>query len=188
MSAIPKAQDFVRDQEQKISEAERNERQRKQLARLDAASDEMADALTEMFNSQISKAVSSASYSNRVDVRLQKLGIYKGIPGDVLLYGHRENNSWYQRTDLGLELTVFERLQSRYYANGWYLIEESDPSRSRNFVFALYPQKPSDKHAFFNQEKRVWHKNNMFDEQKLAHQKRDDTYKLFPISSVGERI
>jgi hypothetical protein len=163
MSGIPKAKDFVEAQEQKERHqaASVSQAQARWLARISKASDEFVDALTKTFCDSIASATASKSYSKRVEVRLTDLGSYQGLPGDVILYGHRTSGSWYKRSPLGPFFTPFERLQAKFYSEGWYLIEESDPSRSFNFVFALYAQEPTS-------QKELWHNHNHFHKGRIS--------------------
>lgn len=94
-----------------------------------------------------------------------------GVPGDVLLYGHR-GDTWTEREPLAeLEEMPFVTVQRRMKEKGWYLIEISDPEREKqglsgkvynNAVFQLYPRQPSNDDPYFNCEGVLWHGNNMF--------------------------
>ena len=164
MFTIPNAKIFAQAQAaKKKAQTQVADDQAKWMARLNQASDEFVSTMSAIFCRQISAVLASNSTSGRVEVKLDKLGQYQGLPGDVLLYGHRESGSWYQRTPLELDVTPFERLQADFYRDDWLLVEESDPSRSFSFVFALYlpheQRKPSAS---------LWHFHNVFDEKKIV--------------------
>lgn len=168
-ATIPKALDFVRTQEEK-EKSQKDAFDQAQAAffeRLDVASKEMTDFLIGKICESISKVSSSATASRRVETKLTSLGFYQGIPGDVLLYGHRQD-VWTTRTDLGLEIPAFMRLQAAFLAEGWYLIEESDPQKSKSIVFVVYAAKPGKGHPYFNKAGRLWHHHNMFDEEAIV--------------------
>jgi len=174
---IPNAKDFVvgLEQKKKASLVEKHKQeeieaeiQRRWVERLSGAVSQMIEYLTENLCKAIQMAQQSKIISSHVTFSLsnQSLGLYAGIPGDVLLYGHRpQHESWQVRTPLELPgPTAFQRLQREFFKNGWYLIEESDPSRSRNLVFSLYWEKPGADHHYFNKTGVVWHNHNLFDE------------------------
>lgn len=164
---VPKAQEFASSQNEKRNDqrSKFDKAQEKRKARLQAASDEMLVDLTSRICSAIKEAQEDTSRSSlRVVLKLIGLDKYQGIPGDVLLYGHRDGD-WRSRTSLDLKYRLIERLQALFFERGWYLIEESDPSRgSRIIVFALYADKPN-KPYYFNQPGKLWHNNNLFDEE-----------------------
>src|SRR5271154_3871259 len=125
MAAIPKAKDFAQTQEQKKlrQAAAAAKAQELWAARIALASGEMVADLTRQLCVAIAGISSSGSHSKRVEIRLTSLNPFQGLPGDVVLYGHRTGDSWTARQPLGpAGISVFEYLQASFYNSGWYLI------------------------------------------------------------------
>lgn len=136
------------------------------LAKLEAATSKMVEEFTKIFVDAIQKTNPLAG-KVVVVMPYSQLGVYGGIHGSVLLYGHHTRDTHFtERKPLEIAVPAFRRLQNLFYnvpgGSGWYLIEESDPLiNSRNARFVLYGQKPSPKHYYFNRG-RLWHSHDMF--------------------------
>ena len=164
MAVIPKAEKFVQTQNKKIEAIIAKNQENGWKVRLQTATDALAARLTSEFCTAIDDHAKSKNPAKKVTVLMApNLGLYEGIPADVILYGHRVDGKWCERKPLGLEFEAFETLQLTFYKAGWSLIETSDPSRSNCLVFELYPQLLHD--VGFN---KLWHKHDYFDVKKIG--------------------
>ena len=166
MSAIPSAKVFAQVQEEKVAAhvaakvAEQAQTQVKWNTRLVNASDDFVRDMTRRLVKAIETATASSHPSRFIGLRIAKLPQYQGLPGDVLLYGHRRDEGWYNRAPLEIATQPFETLQAAFYASEWFLIEESDPSKSFTIIFRLFSAKPAA-------HSHLWHGHNLFDEEKI---------------------
>lgn len=88
-----------------------------------------------------------------------KHGKINGIPVHVFQYGHLCGD-WKTRTPLECE-HAFSIVQKEMERMGYFLIEESDPSKSLDIRIVLYNGKPPDGHSYFNILGKLWHGNNV---------------------------
>lgn len=158
MSIIPNVADVIR-----ASKKSRDVKQGPSISRLEKAGAEFKEYLKKEICDQLDYLYNQLGHQCHVDLRLKTLGLYQGIPGDVLLYGHRKSSlaaeeDWYQRSDLGLAEMPFRTLQREFLEQGWYLIEETDPLVSREFVFKVYAGEPKTNY-YYNQP-NLWHYHN----------------------------
>lgn len=167
--SIPSAQMFEEINEQKRTAYREKVAQQakdkataytKQMNRLRLAASEFVELFKAGFLDAIKESLKSPLASSRIEVIAPSLGNFRGLPGDVLLYGHRLGGQWQKRHPLELSVMPFQQLQQIFHDRGWYLIEESDPARSYMIIFALYPKKPF-KSAYFDVAGKLWHGNNM---------------------------
>lgn len=102
---------------------------------------------------------------------------YKGIPGHVLHYGGRGQEGWGWKSRKPLvevEEMPFITAQKLMYEKGYYLLDESDPSKSFGCYIFLYCQKPAD----YDTRPPLWHGYN-----RLPTTYDPDVYTFFTIPS-----
>lgn len=158
MSIIPNVADVIR-----ASKKSEDVKKCPSFSRLEKAGVEFKEYLKKEICDQLDHYHAQPGNQCHVDMRFKTLGLYQGIPGDVLLYGHRKSTlvneeDWYQRSDLGLAEMPFRILQREFLEQGWYLIEVTDPLVSREFVFKVYAGEPKN-HHYYNQP-NLWHYHN----------------------------
>jgi hypothetical protein len=136
------------------------------IAKLEVATQRFVEEMTKIFVDHI-RTTDPTKGKVVVVIPYSQLGVYGGIHGTVLLYGHHTRDTpFHIRKPLEIRVPAFRRLQNLFYnvpgGTGWYLIEESDPAiNQHNARFVLYGQKPSNKHYYFNRGK-LWHTHDMF--------------------------
>lgn len=164
MEIIPSAQTFAHS----FDSRRRDEKKATHAQKLESSVSQFVDAVTKMLVDGIKETPTSKG-KVEVNVRTSKLGVYGGIHGTVLLYGHHDRDAPFTvRKPLELEVSAFRRLQERFYnlpegQGHWYLIEESDPDVNWDVIrFVLYSKRPGPNHYYFNQG-RLWHGHDMFD-------------------------
>jgi hypothetical protein len=166
MAKIPSAKIYLEEHEQKMAtllaakSVAKHQEQERWVARLSKAADELVDYVTKQLVHRIKNASASSNPSYCIEARFERLGQFQGLPGDVILYGHRTDHTFYARRPLELGVQPFTRLQADFYRSGWFLVDESDPSKSFTIVFRLFPKKPVSRAI-------LWHKHNIFDEEMI---------------------
>jgi hypothetical protein len=159
MDSIPSAQKFAAAYSAKLAEQKKVQH----VQKLEGATSKFVAHLRGIFVKRIQE---TDPESGRViaSVNVDNLGVYDGIHGSVLLYGHHDRDTPFtQRKPLEISKTAFRRLQDLFYDSDWYLIEESDPEYGNSMVrFVLYSSRPGPNHYYFNKADRLWHNHNMF--------------------------
>ena len=153
----------------RLFKQQQRELQVKQAAQeyLDALLNECISAIETMKTKGHSRTPVYISLGNR----------YQNIPGHVLHYGGRgqEGWGWKSRKPLAeLEEMPFITAQKLMYEKGYYLLDESDPSKSFGCYISLYCQKPTD----YDTRPSLWHGYN-----KLPPTYDSDVYTFFTIPS-----
>ena len=162
---IPNAEVFITTQKEKemAQQKEASRAHDKHLNKLHCATNEFVADMTKRFVDRINAIRNSSShFYDYVELRFDKLPTYQGVPGDILLYGHRLG-MWYKRRPLENSIRPFEELQLSFFVAGWYLIEVSDPNKSFAIIFRLYPQQPPE-----TEKDLLWHNHYFVDKDKMS--------------------
>jgi len=159
MDSIPSAKQFA----DSFDAHRREQKKVDHLNKLQTAVNGFVDAITALLVTSIRNTPQERGKAE-LSVRPSDLGVYEGIHGTIILYGHHDRGTPFtHRKPLEIPKSAFLLLQERFFAAGWYLIEESDPDVNHDMVrFVLYSKRPTARHRYFNKG-LLWHGHDMFD-------------------------
>ena len=139
----------------KASHEERN-KQRQEVVRV------ACDLYEKFLLQTVQNAIPDFKAQNRVCIQLEitlteDKSNFNGIPPHVLQYGHLVDNKYYQRSPLEVAEMPFVKVQKFLFTKGYYLLDESNPTYSKNTFIKLYCVRPT------NLETRpvLWHGKNV---------------------------
>ena len=118
---------------------------------------EIVKCVNDMIKNENTKSVLDIQLKSFLKVKVEDKD--KGIPIHVLHYGYNFNKKWTIRRNVlsdKNEKMPFQKLQDQMLEKGYYLLDESDPSKSFSTHLVLYSVKP---HYYGNSD--LWHGLNV---------------------------
>jgi hypothetical protein len=151
---IPSAADHAAMVEKRKLELNKTE-----LARKEEWKNRMLTGAEEFYNDLHDALIKcmSAAERNYYILFFDETKRFAGVPAHVYLYGHKPGKNWQKRTRIPeIEKMPFKRLQDAFKAEGWYLIEVSNPSKGFNTLFKICTFFPES-----DVKEKLWHGNNV---------------------------